>query len=197
MTAAKFYFPHEELCRELDLSQRKVLVMESALADVLEELRFLHRQAEQITIPAGLPVSRGLQDLVEELQFTKRQLDVLHGSLEEASQQANQRDAGQQLRERLVKLMNLALRHWEEATGTTKLELAEESGIWKLHQDKGYLRVRTLDRYLSVPTLPKQPRWRDVTRTVRFVLSKGSSSVVEELLRNLQEFQRLLLRSPT
>ncbi len=196
MSAARFYFPQEELHRELDLCRLKVQVMESALADVLEELRFLHRQITQVP-ETHTRIPEALGDLVEELQFTRNQLESLNGSLEEATGQVFQCDAEQQFRERLVKLMNLALRHWEETTGTTKLELAEQSGIWKLHEDKGYLRVRTLDRYLSVPTLPKQPRWRDVTRTVRFVLSRGSSSVVEELLRNLQEFQRMLMHSST
>lgn len=191
-----FRYPQQELQQELDASRRKVQVLEDTLRDLLEELQFIHRQAEQLQDQRGQVIHNALGDLIEEMEYTKNQINTLQNSLDDATARAFQQDSGQHLRELLVRLMTLALRHWEEVTGYTKLELAEQSGIWALHEDKGYLRVRTLDRYLSVPTLPKKPRWKDVTRTVRFVLSHSeSSSVVEELTQTLREFQRLLFKT--
>lgn len=191
-----FRYPQQELQQELDASRRKAQVLEDTLRDLLEELQFIHRQAEQLQDQRGQVIHNALGDLIEEMEYTKNQINTLQNSLNDATARAFQQDSGQHLRELLVRLMTLALRHWEEVTGYTKLELAEQSGIWALHEDKGYLRVRTLDRYLSVPTLPKKPRWKDVTRTVRFVLSHSeSSSVVEELTQTLREFQRLLFKT--
>lgn len=191
-----FHYPQQELQQELKSSRRKVQVMEDTLHDLLEELQFIHRQAEQLQDQRGQVIHNALGDLIEEMEYTKTQINTLQHSLDDATAQVFQQDSGQHLRELLVRLLTLALRHWEEVTGHTKLELAEQSGIWAMHEEKGYLRVRTFDRYLSVPTLPKKPRWKDVTRTVRFVLSHSeSSSVAEELTQTLREFQRLLLRS--
>ena len=122
-------------------------------------------------------------------------MESLHNSIDGALTRAFEKDEGFQFKEILVRLMTLALQHWEEATGSSKLELAEKSGIWKVHLDKGYFRVRTLDRYLSVPSLPRYPRWKDVTRTVRFVLNHGTSSVSQELREVLKSFQQQLVRS--
>ncbi|RJP87801.1 MAG: hypothetical protein C4518_12250 [Desulfobacteraceae bacterium] len=45
-------------------------------------------------------------------------------------------DTGRDMNEMLVRMMNAALRHWE-GTGKTKVDLAEESGMWKAYLDKG------------------------------------------------------------
>ena len=150
-----FRYPQQELQQELDASRRKAQVLEDTLRDLLEELQFIHRQAEQLQDQRGQVIHNALGDLIEEMEYTKNQINTLQNSLDDATARAFQQDSGQHLRELLVRLMTLALRHWEEVTGYTKLELAEQSGIWALHEDKGYLRVRTLDRYLSVPTLPR------------------------------------------
>jgi hypothetical protein len=69
-------------------------------------------------------------------------------------------------------LLNLALELWVEETGKTKVDLARESGLWKVYMDAdGWERTQTLDRYLDLLTLPSRPRWRQVTRTVSFVLA--------------------------
>jgi len=80
--------------------------------------------------------------------------------------------AGQNnLHEIIVELMNVSLRHWEVCTDKTKVDLAEESTIWKAYLDRGTWKTRTLDKYLKMETLPKKPRWREVIRTANFVLS--------------------------
>lgn len=73
--------------------------------------------------------------------------------------------------QQLVDLMLSSLAGWEESTGSTRIELAEQSGIWRVSVDDGRIRTRSFDRYLSMKTLPKNPRWREVLRTAHFVLA--------------------------
>jgi hypothetical protein len=75
-----------------------------------------------------------------------------------------------QFRENIVDLMILSVQCWEQCTKKNKIELAEESNIWRINVDGGRLRVRSMDRYLGVNKLPKVPRWHDVLKTAYFVL---------------------------
>jgi hypothetical protein len=75
-----------------------------------------------------------------------------------------------QFRENIVDLMILSVQCWEQCTKKNKIELAEESNIWRINVDGGRLRVRSMDRYLGVNKLPKVPRWRDALKTAYFVL---------------------------
>ncbi len=70
----------------------------------------------------------------------------------------------------VVELMLAVIDAWERSSGHTRIELAERSRIWRVNIDDGRLRVRSMDRYLSVSKLPQNPRWRDVLRTAYFVL---------------------------
>lgn len=92
-------------------------------------------------------------------------------------------DLDTQFRHLLVDLMVLTLQCWEQTTGKDKIELAESSKLWKVTNDNSQLRVRTLDRYLSIKKLPKVPRWQTVLDTAYFVLhqSPGDSQVVRQL----------------
>lgn len=74
--------------------------------------------------------------------------------------------------QQLVDLMLSSIEYWEISTQSTRLELAEKSGIWRVSIDDGRLRTRSLDRYLSIKLLPKKPRWREVLRTAHFVLAE-------------------------
>ena len=197
MKVDAFSYPQEDLLKELQKSRIKVRIMESTLTDFFEELNFVHKQSLQLKDTRGEIVSGALADLLEELRFTSRQLSTLQGNLDDAIQSAFTKDEGHRLRELLVQLMTCSLQHWEETTGTTKIELVELSGIWKVHLDKGYFRLRTFDRYLSVPSVPQKPRWKDVTRTARFVLACGESSVSDNLRITLKEFQKHLLQLTT
>jgi two-component system, sensor histidine kinase ChiS len=70
-----------------------------------------------------------------------------------------------------VKVMTLTLALWSHETGTTKIDLAEQSGIWKVYMNKdGYERTQTFDKYLSIKKFPTFPRWPKVYMTVDFVL---------------------------
>lgn len=66
--------------------------------------------------------------------------------------------------------MGLSLRYWEQTTGKTKVDMAEESKIWTVSMDKSGPRTRTLDKYLKVSKLPDNIRSRNVLNTGYFVL---------------------------
>lgn len=122
-----FNYPQEKFHRELEVSRNKVRIMESTLSDFFEELSFVHKQSLLLNDPRGSVISEALSDLLEELHFTNKQLTVLQGNLEDAVQTAFAKDAGQRLRELLVQLMILSLQHWEENSGTTKIELPNKA----------------------------------------------------------------------
>ena len=75
-------------------------------------------------------------------------------------------------RRELVELMVYAVETWERSSGRTRIDLAEKSRVWRVTIDEGRLRVRAMERYLSLAKLPRQPRWREVLRTAYFVLSE-------------------------
>ncbi|HEX7025926.1 MAG TPA: hypothetical protein VF268_01655, partial [Gammaproteobacteria bacterium] len=90
-------------------------------------------------------------------------------------------------RENIVDLMILSVQCWEQCAKKNKIELAEESKIWRISVDGGRLRVRSMDRYLCVTKLPKMPRWRDVLKTAYFVLDsvKCDSPIKKKLEKSL------------
>ncbi|MGI2258208.1 tetratricopeptide repeat protein [Shewanella sp. GXUN23E] len=77
-----------------------------------------------------------------------------------------------QFHQQLVELMIFTLETWERTSHQSRIELAEQSGIWRVSVDEGRLRTRSLDKYLSVRTLPRRPRWREVLRTAHYVLAE-------------------------
>jgi tetratricopeptide (TPR) repeat protein len=74
-------------------------------------------------------------------------------------------------RQQLVELMLMALQLWEQDSQLGRIELAEQSKVWKVTIDDGRLRVRAMERYLSIEKLPKNPRAHNVTKTCSFVLA--------------------------
>lgn len=110
-------------------------------------------------------------------------LQARSGENDEASPQAtaadDPREAGaldeirrNEFRRSLVELMLAVIDTWERATGSSRLELAEKSRIWRVTIDDGRLRARAMERYLTVAKLPHNPRWRDVLRSAYFVLGQ-------------------------
>jgi hypothetical protein len=73
-------------------------------------------------------------------------------------------------RRSLVEVMILALDCWQRSRHKGKVELAEESNLWRVYMDRSSLQTRTMDKYFLVETLPRNPRWRDVVRTAEYVL---------------------------
>jgi len=80
----------------------------------------------------------------------------------------------QALRQALVELHQLSLNCWEEYSGKSKLDLVQESRHWSANLDRrtGTWRMRVFDQYLSLATLPRNPRWRSVVQTANYVLER-------------------------
>lgn len=89
-----------------------------------------------------------------------------------------------QFRRLLVALMQTSLEAWERTSRKGRIDLAQMSGVWRITIDDGRLRVRAMDRYLSVDTLPERPRWREVLRTAYYLLSEVA---LEDTQRNQLE----------
>ncbi len=73
-------------------------------------------------------------------------------------------------KELVVKTLRTALLTWERYTHQNKADLAEQSRCWRVYIDGTTAKTRTLDKYLSVKTLPAKPRWRSVIKTANFVI---------------------------
>lgn len=64
---------------------------------------------------------------------------------------------------------------WEK-NGYSKLDLAEQSKLWKVTNDEGSLKTRTLDKYLRADTFPKRPRYHTVIKTLNFVAQQEATA---------------------
>jgi two-component system sensor histidine kinase ChiS len=139
-----------------------------ASATMLRELgnnrqRILSLEATMLSLESGNLSEQ--QTVIENLKALDTLLEHL-GSLLTIHEQGGDR------RPQAVRVMNLAVACWAACTNTTKVELAEQSRIWTVYQEKdGYCRTQTLDKYLSEKTLPARPRWRDIHATAEFVLA--------------------------
>ena len=78
--------------------------------------------------------------------------------------------------------MREAVRCWEE-DGRSRIQLAEQSGQWRVQLDGSTARSRTFDRYTSLASLPKRPNVDRIISTVRHVEQHLPASGVE--LQNL------------
>lgn len=99
------------------------------------------------------------------------------------------------IREQAVNVMLCALACWERDLDKSKLDLAEESGIWPVYIDKSTPTTRTLDKYLNIETCPKNPRTQRVVDTAEFVLKQlGRRSTAERktLQQALNDFRLLI-----
>ena len=86
----------------------------------------------------------------------------------------------EQFRLLIVQGMSMAVQAWESTTGQTKVDLADQSQLWKSYLDGSTWKTRTLDKYLNVKSLPKKPRWRQVVRTIHFVLKHCQLTQVKQ-----------------
>ena len=96
-------------------------------------------------------------------------------------------------RELLVALLEQSVIFWEGQTGQTRADLAEQSQLWTVTIDGSSRKTRTLDRYMSIETLPKRPRWGVVTRTARFVAKHLEDYEQRgKLVGMIREFEELM-----
>ncbi len=116
-----------------------------------------------------------LDELDVAISNAKEKLDMLRTirRLEEQNQD-KKKLVVEQIRNAIFDVMNISLRYWELSYGKTKAALATESTLWKagLDKDAGCSRTRTLDRYLKISTIPKNPNYNNVLNTGGFVLRK-------------------------
>jgi two-component system sensor histidine kinase ChiS len=73
--------------------------------------------------------------------------------------------------------MTQSMALWRRVKGGSKIDFAEQSGVWRVNLDRSSLQARTLDKYLLIETLPANPRWRDVVQTAEFVLADVEDAV--------------------
>jgi len=136
------------------------------------------------------------------LEFARENPALVRESLGEGFMTADGRLPAEKsaVREYTVKIMNMALLCWQRDLGLSKLELAENSGIWPVYMDKSTPTTRTLDKYLNLDSCPKNPRTKRVIDTVEFVLARfgdgdatsADAPSARELHFALDEFRRLL-----
>ncbi len=130
----------------LSRNRRKMSAMQAAFDGAL---RFLDREGNQFAT---------------DLTDTDR-------ALESAFARLSREKVEELFRGSIVEVMTTALERWNQATGKDKIQMAAESKIWKVQRDGSAYRTRTLDNYLDVERLPKNPRWKDVVKTAEFVMS--------------------------
>lgn len=123
------------------------------------------------------------------------QLRLIDGVIESISGSVPIDDKQLRFRQSLVDLMQYCISIWEKETQRSVVSLAEESRIWRVNIDNGRLRARSMERYLEVEKLPKNPRWREVTRTAYYLLANlelkaQDKARLEELLEQLQNAER-------
>jgi hypothetical protein len=93
----------------------------------------------------------------------------------------------------MVSALSFGLRLWELRCKKDKLSLAKESGFWRLTNDGGTLKTRTLDKYLKTASLPKNPRYKQIVQTLRFVAIQ--EVLLEEEKRQLESLADFCERS--
>ncbi len=101
----------------------------------------------------------------------------------------------QELRLLAVELMNRALKVWEATMKVGAIDLAQQSGIWGCYQDAqtGAWRIRSLKNYLDLDSLPNNPRWGRITRTIQYVAERcRPAPEAAELASGLDQLTRLL-----
>ncbi len=136
------------------------------------------------------------QSLASLLEFAKNNPSLVLGlgNLGEAANGETSADKTQ-LRQQAVSIMNLSLAIWESELSKSKLALAEQSGIWPVYIDKSTPTTRTMDKYLSLESCPRNPRSKRVIDTAEFVLRKLPDDCVtakERLQTSLDVYRTLL-----
>jgi tetratricopeptide (TPR) repeat protein len=111
--------------------------------------------------------------LLRSIDFHKQQLLLLNSeksSFDSQNQPQETIDKHENFKHLLVNCMIEIVYIWEQHTGKNKIELAEKSKLWTISIDNGTLRTRSLDKYLTLDKIPKNPKWRNVVKTCHFVL---------------------------
>lgn len=100
----------------------------------------------------------------------------------------------QDVRDVTVQLVRDSIALWQKYSNKSKVDLAESSRLWRVYVDGSTAKTRTLDKYLSSQTLPKNPRWETVSRTANYVLEQCDLNEKDKVLltQQLTLFNQLL-----
>ena len=162
-----------------------------ALNTVVGDERILSQQSEQ-------RLDAVEQSLTSLLEFARSNPSLMLGIGHPVKEAADGGGSGTDkaaIREQAVSVMNLALACWEHELGKSKLDLAEESGIWPVYIDKSTPTTRTLDKYLNLDLCPMNPRSKRVVDTAEFVLRhvpEKNSPACSKLQHALDAFRDLV-----
>ncbi len=124
-------------------------------------------------------------DLIQDLMSIDTSLAQIENSLATGDEKSERRRLA-------VDIMTQTLSYWTESTGTTKIELALQSGVWSVYTDKdGWQRSQTLEKYLDYMRIPKTPRFSKVIKTAEFVLATcdNTGSLKSSLEQNLKKLR--------
>ena len=186
---------------ELDDEQLLVLIVQSVM-----DAETLSRKPLALALIESLNQNRNrlhhLKQLLGNLtpQLASYQPEIIHdinsldGVLAQLSHGLSSEDTALDLHQTIVEVMRLTLDYWQECTQSNKAELARQSGLWKVYTNEdGWDRTQTMDRYLSLETLPKRPRRKQVVRTAEFALTHCGEDTslarqLEKALAQLHQF---------
>lgn len=175
-----------DLKKEIELQKIKELdlvKLQQSLAYVLNSFDDAITSADSSNIKEN--ISMGLQKINATLNQLKTALSDTPDNLEK--------------RTLSVQLLNQALSVWQNETGLTRADLAEQSGIWKVYTTKdGFERTQTLDKYLDIKQFPKRPRSYKIYQTVDFVLAscETPSEIRDELEDSLSALKNKIQGVP-
>lgn len=151
--------------------------------DLVNNLRLQRQRLQKIALQLALPEHTSIA----------QELDRMGSSLT-ASPLVTNNDRNTHKRQLAPPLLKDSLSYWQELTGKDKFAFAQESRLWNVEiSPDGWTRTRTLDKYLSVETLPRHPRWNQVIESVEYVLSESDRELPQRqsLLERLEEFRNL------
>lgn len=97
-----------------------------------------------------------------------------------ALQHLTPEDQIEQQRKQLVEAMNISLLYWELSTHRSKVQFADQSGLWSVYIDsRGTCSTKTLDKYLHHNSLPAKPKVHLIIKSLRYVLEhcEGHASI--------------------
>ncbi len=161
--------PKQVVVSVLDVSIREAIQKLELIRKVDEEQKMLKDTNEK------------LKKANEELEKTKEQLKNL---LIERTEELKEI----KIRELLVVLMNLSLQYYEMTTQKSKIDLAEESGIWAVRPEVNGPVAKTMNRYFKIDMIPKKrPNYQAVQKTALFVLARDKEKKYPDLRRRLED----------
>ncbi|MEQ8407532.1 MAG: 7TM diverse intracellular signaling domain-containing protein [Gammaproteobacteria bacterium] len=180
------------MSEQLGITTQSRSLAEPGMPKLIEEV---NRNAARTQLIGEL-LSQVTADKLQQEPQLLAQLENLDAIIDQLAQSVDLNRVEIDFRRSLVELLQYCVEIWQRVTHRHVIDLAEESRIWRVSIDNGRLRARSIERYLDIDKLPKNPRWREVTRTAYYLLgnlelSPADKQQLEEMLGRLQEIVRL------